>query len=278
MLAFIDVNKKLYKILLYTASLLFIAFISYLDFISGELSLSLLYLIPIAVISWFLGRWEGASCALISSLFEFFANFITLPHPPRGFEIWNFLIRLIFYLIVSFVIFRNRELLKAVHDAARRDFLTGIHNMRSFYDLAERELDRSRRNKSPLSIAFIDLDDFKSVNDTHGHLEGDRILKIVAQAISSNIRAVDAAARIGGDEFAILFPGGFRQTQSAVKRLRGKMDEAMPKENVSVTMTIGVVTFRTPPETADVLVAKADSAMREAKKSGKNNVLHITLY
>jgi diguanylate cyclase (GGDEF)-like protein len=278
MFAFIDFDNKIYKFLLYAVSLLLIAFIGYIDFISGEISLSLLYLAPVAVISWHLGRWEGASFALIASLAQFFANFTTLPHPPRGIEIWNFFIRLCFYLIVSYLIFHNRELFKNVRDAARKDFLTDINNARSFYEQAARELDRSRRNKTPLSIAYLDLDNFKSINDTRGHSEGDRLLKIAAKVLDSGTRAIDMVARLGGDEFVVLFPGGsYRQTQAAVKRLQGKLAQAIREENFPVTFSIGAATFRTAPDSVEIMVHKADALMCEVKKSGKNNSLHIAL-
>lgn len=94
---------------------------------------------------------------------------------------------------------------------AREDFLTGVLNSRAFYEMAQVEMARAARQDSPLSLAYIDLDDFKEVNDTLGHSTGDRVLQAVAATIMEDIRLTDAVARLGGDEFAILLSGSDRK-------------------------------------------------------------------
>ena len=105
-------------------------------------------------------------------------------------------------------------------ELARTDFLTGASNARAFYDQAQMEMSRLQRSGQPLSIAYIDLDNFKKVNDTRGHNEGDRVLKTVVETLKQTLRGGDFIARLGGDEFAVLLPStNDEQSRALMKRL-----------------------------------------------------------
>jgi diguanylate cyclase (GGDEF)-like protein len=135
------------------------------------------------------------------------------------------------------------------------------------------ELERARRHGRPLTLAFIDADDFKYVNDALGHAEGDALLITVAQTLRGSTRAVDAVARLGGDEFALLLPETDGDTaRTLLHRLRATLGEAMERHGWRVGFSVGAATFVEPPASADLLMARADELMYEAKKTAKGSM------
>jgi diguanylate cyclase (GGDEF)-like protein len=184
---------------------------------------------------------------------------------------------------------RNRELsqlrltLETANQRLRRlvtiDALTGVANRRHFDRELERELRRSRRDALPLSLIFLDLDEFKKFNDTYGHARGDEILRNVARTLNETFRrAGDFVARYGGEEFAIVLPGlDARRAALYAERLRRRIwQEAIAFEAVAngrVTISAGVSTI-TPPmvATADDLLRAADQALYRAKCLGRNQI------
>jgi two-component system, cell cycle response regulator len=154
---------------------------------------------------------------------------------------------------------------------AFRDALTGLHNRRAFSDRLAEECARTRRQTEyTFSVVLIDLDEFKSINDTLGHAEGDRVLVAVARFLERNTRAVDVCCRIGGDEFGVILPdtdeGGRR---AVVDRLRHAIRPAIDGKTERIGMSVGVATC--PPEIpdADRVVAAADKAMYRDKERRK---------
>jgi len=184
---------------------------------------------------------------------------------------------------------RNRELsqlrltLETANQRLRRlviiDALTGVANRRHFDRELERELRRSRRDELPLSLIFLDLDEFKKFNDTYGHARGDEVLRNVARTLNETFRrAGDFVARYGGEEFAIVLPGlDARRAALYAERLRRRIwQEAIAFEAVTngrVTISAGVSTI-TPPmlATADELLRAADQALYRAKCLGRNQI------
>jgi diguanylate cyclase (GGDEF)-like protein len=158
-------------------------------------------------------------------------------------------------------------------DLARKDALTGAANRRSFFESALIEIDRMHRYKHAFSLAYIDLDDFKGLNDTMGHDTGDLVLRTVASTIIKNIRSTDIFARIGGDEFVLLLSEtGIEQAQAVVDKLHAALDERMNRARWPVSFSIGVMTFIRSPSSVDELIKKADALMYAAKREGKNRV------
>ncbi|MBU1169329.1 MAG: GGDEF domain-containing protein [Proteobacteria bacterium] len=157
---------------------------------------------------------------------------------------------------------------------ARKDGLTNLYNQRSFHEELRREISRSQRSKEPLSLLYMDLDNFKVVNDTKGHLKGDEILVHTAQIILQVVREEDVAARYGGDEFAVILP--HTSQENAVTVARRLIENAESGSDLSgVTFSIGVAT-REPGMIMDreALVSYADKAMYQAKKQ-KGHAVHI---
>jgi len=158
---------------------------------------------------------------------------------------------------------------------SRKDFLTGAENRMAFYERAETELSRCRRYGTPFTVAYFDCDNFKEANDKLGHHLGDKMLRLIAETIESNIRAIDMVARIGGDEFVILlpeFPG--KSVHNFCNRIRELLLAEMQKHECGITFSLGIATFNCPPDSVDELLAKADNLMYAVKKAGKDSMKH----
>lgn len=179
-------------------------------------------------------------------------------------------------------------LLRDVHEArldaqrlARTDPLTGTLNRRHFAELAEREFERARRTGGTLALLLLDLDDFKRINDNHGHAAGDAVLKAAAAAVAGRLRMVDVLARWGGEEFVVLLPG---TPQAEALRVAERLREAVlavatPIADGHTTRTstsIGVAVAERGTGSLPALVAAADQAMYAAKQGGRNRVAAAT--
>ncbi len=155
------------------------------------------------------------------------------------------------------------------------DELTGVFNRRGIMELLRREVARSERFKLPLSVAMVDIDDFKKVNDTFGHITGDKVLKAVATIMKSVIRKIDMIGRYGGEEFLVIFPNTPKNNaRIAAEKLRKEVESHKFKykdREFKVTISIGVAEYEDG-DSMESLIAKADEALYRAKSAGKNRV------
>ncbi|HET6448964.1 MAG TPA: diguanylate cyclase, partial [Conexibacter sp.] len=181
--------------------------------------------------------------------------------------------------IVIRVMRSHVELLIArLSDAARTDPLTQLPNRRGFRELLDLELERARRSGAPMSVLVGDLDHFKDVNDRAGHHVGDAVLRQVAALLREGVRKLDAAARIGGEEFAVILPGSDAPAAFAVaERLRCHVRDAFADATVPVTISFGIASHPQHAETASSLVRAADEALYGAKQSGRNRSVIYSL-
>ena len=158
---------------------------------------------------------------------------------------------------------------------ANTDELTGLPNRRHFLDLVRAEIVRSRRYGKTLCVAMIDIDDFKKVNDVHGHAAGDLALRHVAETVMEMRRAVDVVGRLGGEEFCVLFPEtGLEAGKIAAERMvKGLADSVFEYEGrrLRLTVSMGLARFEAG-ESLDGLLRRSDEALYEAKRTGKNRV------
>jgi len=171
--------------------------------------------------------------------------------------------------ISAVVVAHLRERLEAGRAAyqrlAGRDPLTGVGNYRALYDRLEYELLRHRRHWRPLTVILLDLDGFKAINDTYGHLAGDEALRRVGHALAITARAEDTVARQGGDEFSILYPETDRPAANAlIDRVKGVVAN-VDVVGTHLSASIGTATFPQDGHTADELLTTADHALRTAK-------------
>jgi diguanylate cyclase (GGDEF)-like protein/PAS domain S-box-containing protein len=176
---------------------------------------------------------------------------------------------------ISTDITEHKELEAKLAHQAHTDYLTKLPNRSYFYEQMEKEFARDNRNHTPLSIAMVDIDHFKVINDTYGHGIGDRVLKEFARVCLETLREQDIAGRIGGEEFAILFPGtGMSHAIEAAERLRQAIAYVrLPVERglpVQFTVSLGVASLTDADRNIDVFLSRADIALYEAKKNGRN--------
>jgi diguanylate cyclase (GGDEF)-like protein len=241
------------------------------DYLTGsELSLFILYLLPVAVVATFGGVWPGLAISLASASVWLLADLLEgMQYSHPFIPYWNAAVRLV---ILSIVVILQSALTREKY-AARTDYLTGLANRRHFFETAEQEIRRARRYLQPFSVAYIDIDNFKEVNDRRGHAAGDRLLQSVGGVIRDNVRAVDFPARLGGDEFAVLLPQARAEAaRTALSKLQQLLAETMRNERWPVTFSFGVVTFLKTPESVDEMIRKADGLMYAVKAEGKNAI------
>jgi diguanylate cyclase (GGDEF)-like protein len=260
---------------LWVAALALMILIGTADFFSGfEIAFSLFYLGPVALAAWSISRTGGlvlsAACAgtwLLANLLaglEFSSPLITY---------WNTVTLAVFFLVVTLLLSALRRHLEHERQLSRTDFLTGALNRRAFYEVAAAELARTDRYQHPLSLIYLDLDNFKSINDRLGHNAGDALLQSVASTMARGTRAIDTTARMGGDEFVVLMP---ETGQEAARMTGSRLQQALLKEmrehHWPVTFSIGILACAKPPSSVDEMVGLADQLMYAAKKSGKNAI------
>ena len=259
------------------AAVLLIAAAKY--YIGPGFTFLLLYLVPVFLVAWLAGRRSGLFVSVVSAAAYFYAE-----GAGHGFEsrplipLFNFAMRLSAFLFITYFVSALRRSLDHERELARTDALTGVLNRRSFFETADMEIRRARRNRHPFTVAYIDIDDFKEINDRSGHGAGDAALRAVAETVARDIREIDTVARLGGDEFALLLP----ETDEAaarvvVARVRRSLNQITARERWPVSFSIGVVTWTTPPRTVDTMIKQADDTMYQVKNTGKNRIAHLRI-
>lgn len=250
-----------------------------IDYLTGfELSFSFFYLIPVTITAWSLGKTSGLIFSMISASVWFTSNLLSGEIVPNTFVgVWNTLIRFGFYTVVTVLLTELRHALEEERLLANTDPLTGALNRRSFNEVAEKKMILSEVHRRAYTMVYIDIDDFKMINDTYGHAIGDLVLKTVVDTIKLQIRNTDFLARLGGDEFAILLTDMDRKNaQPIVQRLQSALLEKMKINGWDITFSIGVLTVLSMPESADKLVSLTDALMYEVKGKGKNAIQYST--
>ncbi len=247
------------------------------DFLTGpDLSFLIFYLIPVFLITWFVGGTAGALISVISAVVWFLEDVLARSsyiHPLIPY--WNAAVKLGFFLILTYLLSKMKNGLEREKALARRDELTGAANRRAFLESAGIELSRARRYRRPLTFAYIDIDDFKRVNDRLGHSAGDALLRSATKTVEDHLRAFDFFARLGGDEFGLLLPEtGYEAAEIVLRKIQKGLLETMQKNGWPVTFSIGAVTWLSPPSATDEMIRLADGLMYSVKSGGKNQIRH----
>lgn len=256
---------------------LLIGVIGVIDLLTGyEFAFSIFYVVPIFLITWVANKQMGFAASIASAVTWLLADeapghVYSHPFVP----VWNTLIRLSFFVIITYLLSSLKDALQREKELARIDQLTTAVNSRYFRELVQLELDRSQRSQRQFTLAYIDLDNFKGVNDRFGHMAGDLALSSVVNSIKKMIRKTDVVSRLGGDEFALLLPETDQASASTVmNKLLSALTAEMQKNGWQITFSVGVLTCRTAPHTPDELLNLADKLMYQAKSSGKNKAVY----
>jgi diguanylate cyclase (GGDEF)-like protein len=253
-----------------------VGFVGGVDWLTGpQISTSILYMVPVGLAAARGSRFAALGVAFVCASFWLILDLSEgRDYAHAAIPYWNGAVRLGIFVTVAVLVDRNRQLQAAERALARTDPLTGVSNSRAFREALEQEATRSRRMHRPLSLAYVDLDNFKAVNDQHGHEVGDRVLRIVADTLRGEVRAIDVVARLGGDEFAVmLVEAEAQQAHVVLERVRAKIFEAMQQGAWPVTASIGVATFTRIPEESSTMLRDVDALMYGAKRSGKDRIV-----
>jgi diguanylate cyclase (GGDEF)-like protein len=243
-----------------------------------EYSFVTLYFIPIFIGAWFLGREAGYFLSFACALTWLITQLIGRPfHDYNSAIYWNDFMGLMLFIMTAVVVSSLRGALDREHGLSRTDHLTDIPNRRRYYELVEAEINRNQRYGEPFTIVFIDIDNFKFINDNLGHTEGDALLRRVALSMASAVRNTDTVARVGGDEFALLLPNtGEIFARRVAKKLSLQLQ--LDIENTwPITFSLGLVTYNQTNGNINDVIGLADRHMYKVKNAGKNSMSHETV-
>jgi diguanylate cyclase (GGDEF)-like protein len=272
MLAKLDVRTKAFWLVV---GYLLIALLGAIDAqFTPEVIFAPLYLLPIAILSWFVGKWNGAAAAVLSTMMWLAANIYSGgPYENTFTYYWNTILCLGTFLIFSSLIFYFRSELEQNRSLYQLDTLTGIPNSVGFHEAAQREIERSKRLNRPFSLGYLDVDNFKLLNNKLGHTVGDQVIREIAKNIQVNLRKSDLVARLGGDEFAFLLSeAGPEASREAMNRIRHNLKNEMEVRGWSLTFSIGVLACTDHPKSVDE-VLKLTTELRDfVKNNGKDGI------
>jgi len=259
-------------------ALLLVVIVFIIDHLLGrQIRTSILLMLPVVIASWYGSARTGIFlCFIISVIWIiYYMSFIN----ADSFETnnwWNFVIVIISCLIVSITVGNFKKAYLFEENAADTDKLTGLSNLRGFYEKLTEESHRARRYKHKLSVVYIDIDNFKKINDSLGHDTGDQLLKEVATILLSNFRDTDTVGRIGGDEFVCLLPETeSSSTKNIVLKVISTLSDSMKSNGWDVSFSIGVVSFEQIPNTIKQTLKIADELMYTIKNGTKDDVAYI---
>lgn len=269
-----EILRRRSKLELVVLAAMLVAVPGYLTYLTGgEISFAIIYLLPVALLAWYIGPGAGIITSVISAAVWLRTDLVTHAYDHAIIRYWNAVVLFGFFLTTTIILARLKVAYQEEQELSRIDFLTGVPNGRAFREAAENEKNRVRRYRHPLTLAYMDIDNFKVVNDRFGHQTGDVLLVWVARTIRKNIRSTDFVGRVGGDEFAILLPEtGAEAGQFVLYKLQRMLVELMKKNNWPVTFSIGAVTFVAEPESLEQMIESADELMYQAKRNGKNRI------
>ncbi|MHB8698085.1 MAG: GGDEF domain-containing protein [Sulfuricaulis sp.] len=267
------------KTIIVAISVLLTGLVGFAGYRAGpEISFSIFYVLPVAIASWYGSRAAGLLIAVVVAATLNIVELLSgVQHSHPFIVYWNAVANLGMVAMLAYLFSSIRKRLQKERELADTDPLTRACNRRRFYQHAEEEIQRAQRYRHPFSIAYIDLDNFKIVNDSHGHETGDYLLCTVVAVMSDNARETDVVARLGGDEFAILFvETGSQEAAGALDKIRARLMAAMRQAAWPVTFSIGMVTYEAAPVDVRQVLKQVDEMMYVAKKGGKDRIIHIT--
>lgn len=234
------------------------------------------FALPIILACWYSSKKSGILLALFTVVTLLISKeLINVSGLSMESIIYDGISHLVAYVFLAMLIASFRSVHQVELIAADTDSMTGLLNPRGFYAELANELLRSIRYKRVFSLAYIDIDNFKAINDSQGHTAGDDLLKEVADCLKSSLRATDSVARLGGDEYACLLPETrTEEAKKAYSIVEQRLIKSMRSHNWQVSFSVGIVTFETLPKDIKEAIAITDDLMYSVKNNEKNNIAY----
>jgi diguanylate cyclase (GGDEF)-like protein len=244
--------------------------------VDWEITSSLIFVLPICFFAWYFSSRIGSLLTLISVFTWLYLDHLKAPpYSMPSVPYWNAVIHLALYMVLVFLVAEVKSMYLRERHLSRSDYLTGVINQRGFYEALGRERERASRLKLPLTLAYIDLDDFKQINDRFDHNVGDEVLATVGYTLRTSIRNTDLAGRLGGDEFCVLLPHTDAEgARTVLDKVHKTLSELMIASGWPVTVSMGAVTFLQTEKSAEEMLRTADATMYSAKQKGKNRIVY----
>ncbi len=240
----------------------------------AEFAFVSLTLLPVLVLAWIGGKWQGLAIALLAAMIWTGADLSSNRVFSTPWIPWiNAFLRVMTYTLVVLLAHQVRVQFEKEHELAIHDTLTGLLNRRAFMAAGTAEAQRAQRYGSHLSVLFVDLDNFKILNDTRGHHTGDAALQATARALLGATRGSDFVARLGGDEFALVFPEiGFEAGMTAAGKVYDAINAALD-DFTPVKASLGVAWFEVAERPFPAMLDAADALMYSAKSGGNVGIV-----
>lgn len=246
------------------------------DYATGpDASFAVFYLVPVVWIAARGTQLLAGAVSVVAAIAWVSADVIgrATPYTTVAVPLWNVVSRLLVFLLVVWLTTSLRRSVALERELSRIDSLSGVANRRAFYEAVEAELRRLRRSPAPITIAYLDLDDFKAINDRLGHAEGDAVIRMTAETLRTQARDTDVVARLGGDEFGLLLANTSGDVAHAVlERVHAELLAQARQRRWAVGFSIGVVNYRRAPHSVDEMLTRADEVMYAVKGGERNRV------
>ncbi|MBT8206930.1 MAG: GGDEF domain-containing protein [Acidimicrobiia bacterium] len=237
-------------------------------FTGSQVSFSFFYVLPLALMTWRFGGRTWVFGSVIAATIWFSVDAFTRPGGALIIPMWNAVIRAAFFLSITGLLMNLQAALRRETDLANFDALTGLPNRRALRVAAERELARTQRSGEAITFVMIDLDGLKKINDTAGHAAGDEAIRAAGHVVFTSIRRSDIAARIGGDEFALMLLGP--EPRVVLERILERIAEHSVAGH-HLNCSIGAATVVN--LSLEAALDAADEALYEAKRAGKGQIV-----
>jgi diguanylate cyclase (GGDEF)-like protein len=255
--------------------LLLLLLVAAVDFATGfKLRLTIMYLVALLVLTWVMGRLFGVLLSVTACSSWAYLDFVGgryAGNPSLLYWDWGVVMSGFIVMVIALTELRN-----ALDDAkfeSRKDALTGLVNKGGFYQVIGAEIEVCRRYKRTLSIAYIDCDNFKIVNDKFGHHVGDELLQVISRTMQRKLRSSDLPGRLGGDEFAVMLPETNAEAcRMVIEMLQQRLLHEMNEHNWPVTFSIGIATFLSMPSSIEEMIQQADKLMYAVKNTSKGAI------
>ena len=269
-------RRSFYKNKFFTAvvAIFEISVIAYIDYFFGSnINLFVLYLIPCVLATWYIQIRYGLFFVVFAVFISYLSDIILKTNTNILYTSINAIARMSVFIVAVITVDKIKKLTNELERLTLTDPLTQIGNKRAAFARGDEEIQKMKRSKLPLSILFIDLDNFKSVNDTFGHEAGDEVIAKTGATLKNIIRTTDFTARIGGDEFVVmLYDTNIKGALVTAEKIRAELEEIFSNQGYGVTSSIGAATFIKPPHSFSAALDCADSLMYKAKNTSKNAI------